>query len=222
MASSVGDVVAQLKAVIERIDKMAVASAHAQADAYEAHRRYAEASRGTDRSDLNNAVTITREAAEKAGRVARLLAEAKGSLVTYVNAIAPGSVLGGALSSGEMPSGGQLVEEAERRARRAEFAWRKQLKQADDVKDSLERVESGGKAVFNYFKDLRRSPGSDRVGTASPTEGPQLRPAPDPLHVDHPITATIMAAAATAVAAKSTWDHFKRRRAMKRKGEDET
>jgi hypothetical protein len=92
MASSVGDVVAQLKAVIERIDKMAVASAHAQADAGDSHGFYTEAGQGTNHPDVEIAVTNSREAAEKAGEVARFLTDATSSLATYLNQIAPGSM----------------------------------------------------------------------------------------------------------------------------------
>jgi hypothetical protein len=219
--TSVGDVVAQLRDVINRIDGAAVAATHAEADIRQAQGFYAEAKQGANDPDLNNAETEVREAGDKAGKIARLLAEASTHFAAYLNTIAPGTVSLDVPSQSVAPSGEQLLDQAAERARRAERAWRKQVESADNIKDGLEKAESGGKAVFNYYKQLQKPPGGT-ADSVRPVEEPQLRPAPDPLHIDNPITAAIMAAAAVAVAAKSVWDDFRARRLNGRESDDET
>ncbi|MFC6017556.1 hypothetical protein ACFP2T_15240 [Plantactinospora solaniradicis] len=87
-----GDVVAQIRTVLGLIDEAAVAAERAQRQAQQASAAYTEASRGTADRLMRTAVVDSRTAGEKAGKTARLLAEAAEHFTTYINVIAPGTV----------------------------------------------------------------------------------------------------------------------------------
>jgi hypothetical protein len=72
--------------------------------------------RHTSRSSRLDAAAITAssEGAAKAGKVARLLAEASGHFAAYANEIAPGSASTNSQAAEAAPSGEQLVREADR------------------------------------------------------------------------------------------------------------
>lgn len=218
MSGSAGEVVALLRQAIEHLDRAAATAMRAQADADQAHARYAEAARGTNHSRIRQATDESRTASEKAGKVARLLAEAATHLANYSNLIDPGSGPVRLASDQAKPSGEELVQEAERRARRADAAWRKQVRQAGDTEDTLKNAESGGRAVFNHFKRQPKPPGGTSAGTTAPLPEPALeRP-----NLDHPVTAVVMAAGALAVATKSIWNHFRNRQPRKRNDDHQT
>ncbi|MGX7670212.1 hypothetical protein [Plantactinospora sp. DSM 117369] len=90
--SSVGDVVAQFRTVLSQIDQAAVTAKHAQEQAEKAHATYTEVARGTADRSMRKAVVDSRTAGEKAGKTARLLAEAAEHFTAYVNIISPGTV----------------------------------------------------------------------------------------------------------------------------------
>ncbi|WP_326561273.1 hypothetical protein [Micromonospora sp. NBC_01796] len=217
MTASVGDVVAQLRAVLESLDAAVVTALRAQADADQAKAQFTEAATGTDHSMIRAAITASQAASEKVARYARLLAKANESLTTYLNTIAPGSAPTHQASNSATPTGEQIIQGAEQRARRADLAWRKQVQKADDAQDSLKTAETNAKDVFKYLKQQTNPPGESSTGTVAPEPPPaQERP-----QIDHPITAAVMAAGALAVVAKSIWNHGKNRRARKRDDDDQ-
>jgi hypothetical protein len=216
MTASVADIVAQLLQVRERLAAAAVTTMRAQADAEHAHGRYSEAGSGTEHPQIREAITDIRTASDKAARAARLLNEARSHLTKYLNKIAPGSANDSDVSDAEMPSGERLLSEAERRGRKADIIWRKQVKKAEDTESTLKQVEDGGKAVFSYFRQ-QQNPGTTSAGTSPPKPPPpQDRP-----QVDNPITAAIMATGAVAVAAKAAWNHIRKQRERKREDDDQ-
>lgn len=210
MSGRLGDLVAQLLAVRERLDRAVVTATRAQADAEQALAHLSTVGGGTSDRDLAAAVVDARTAGEKAGRYARLLATATEHLTTYINVIAPGSTPTNSPADTAAPSGERLVSEAERRGRRADIAWRKQLQKADDTEDSLKGAEKAAKDTFNYLKQQFGSGGSTSTGSKPPPTSPPDRP-----QVDNPITSAVMAAGALAVVAKSVWNHVRNRRRAK-------
>jgi hypothetical protein len=213
MSDGLDAVVAQLLDVRARLAASAVTAIRARADADQALAHYREASRGTDHPAMKQALADLMTAIDKAAKVGRVLTDAREHLTSYLNRIAPGSSSKDDRPS-ELapPSGEDLVRDAERRGRRADAAWRKQVQRADDTEDSLKSAEAGGKAVFNYFKRQEDPPGS--TGSATTTASPS--PIQHHAQVEHPVTAVIMAAGALAVATKSVWHHVRNRRKRKR------
>jgi hypothetical protein len=210
MSGPLDVVIARLKAAIEKLDTATITATRAQADAQQAHTHYADAGRGSTHPAIEGAKMESTTAAEKAGKVGRLLAETSTHLTAYVNTIAPGSISTGQ-SGAAMPSGEQLVSEAERRGRRADIAWRKQVKKAEDIEGNLQKAEDGAKEVIGFIKQKMSPPGGTSTGTVA--EPPALPP--DRPQIDHPVTAAVMAAGALAVVARSVWNHGKTRRARK-------
>lgn len=212
------EVVARILDVRNRLAEAAVTATRVGADAGQADRQYREAARGTDHPQLQEALTDIRMASEKAAKTARLLTEAQTHLTRYLNKIAPGTAPEQDVHESEMPSGERLVSEAERRGRKADILWRKQVRNAGDTEDTLKQVEDGGKAVFNFFRQQPSPPGTTSTGTVAPK--------PDQQHgrpqVDNPVTAVVMATGAIAVAAKSVWNYARARRARKRNDDDQT
>jgi hypothetical protein len=105
---SVGNVVAQFRTVLGIIDETAVNAKRVQEKAEQAKAAYAEASQGTADRSMRKAVVDSRTAAEKAGKIARLLSEAAEHLTAYVNIIAPGTVPPRASAPEATPQGDQL------------------------------------------------------------------------------------------------------------------
>jgi hypothetical protein len=68
-------IVTQLKAANEKLDTAASTATRAQADAQQAHTHYDNAGRGSTHPAIKGAKTESTTAAEKAGKVGRLLAE---------------------------------------------------------------------------------------------------------------------------------------------------
>ncbi|GAA2184395.1 hypothetical protein GCM10009848_09600 [Micromonospora lupini] len=162
---------------------------------------------------MSAAVADAEVARDKAGRYARLLADAARHITGYVNTIAPGAASSGP-DDAASPSGERLVTEAERRGRRADIAWRKQVQKADNTEDNLKKAETNAKEVFKFFKQ-------QQDGGTSGTTSPQSTPAHERPQVDSPVTAVVMAAGALAVTAKAIWNHGKARRARKRDDDDQ-
>ncbi|MCG5460014.1 hypothetical protein PSH03_005812 [Micromonospora sp. PSH03] len=214
MSGSIAELVAQLLAVHGKLDTAAVTALRARTDAEQALAHLAEAQRGSADRGLNAAVADAKVARDKAGRYARLLAEAARHITGYVNTIAPGAAPTESAGDNASPGGERLLTEAERRGRRADIAWRKQVQKADNTEDSLKNAETNAKAVFKFFKQ-------QQDGATSGTTSPQPTPAHERPQVDNPVTAVVMAAGALAVTAKAVWNHGKARRARKRDEDDQ-
>jgi ABC-type transporter Mla subunit MlaD len=209
MTASIGDVVAQLRATIDALDEAAVQARRAGTDANNAATSYANIGQDITNPAIRNATTNARTAAEKLDKISRLLAEAANAYTTYANDIAPGSAPTRQALDGAEPSGPQLVEETQNRARRAESFLRKNVRKADDVQDSLTNTEKGTKAAFKHFKHTASGP---HGGTSTSTVKPIPRMQSSNPHVDNPVTAAIMATGAIAVATRALWNHHKKRK----------
>ncbi|WFE44572.1 hypothetical protein [Verrucosispora sp. WMMD1129] len=216
MSGSIAELVAQLLAVRGNLDAAAVTALRARTDAEVALARLIEVQRGSNDKRLRAAVTDAEVARDKAGRYARLLSEAARNITAYVNTIAPGAAPTEP-DDVASPSGERVVTEAERRGRRADIAWRKQVQKADDTEDSLKNAEASAREVFKFFKQH----GDGQGGTTSGTTSPGPTPGQDRPHVDNPVTAAVMAAGALAVTVKAIWNHGKARRARKRDNNDQ-
>jgi hypothetical protein len=207
MTTSVADVLAQLRELLAVIDQAAVTAARAQTDAQEAQRAYHEAGTGTKNTHINQAITQARTAGEKTGKIARLLGEAASAYADYINTIAPGTLPARHSAPEAMPTGEQLLDEAEERGRRADAIWRRQTKSADDMQDTLENAEKGARAFFSHHKDLQPPTGQTTASTGMPHVDSD-HPRPD---IDNPLAAIAMAAAGLAVAARGLWSYKKKR-----------
>jgi hypothetical protein len=212
MGEPLVEVLGQLRNLLGMIDEAAAQALHAQADAQEAHASYHEAAIGSRHPQLARAVVDSRTAGEKAGKTARLLAEAANAFADYIEMIAPGTVPSRRAEPGAMPGGEALLDQAEDRARRADAFWSKQVKKADDGQDSLENAEKGARAFFTHQKKMPDAPGATGTSTGTPVVAQQN----DGTQVDNPIAAVAMAVAAAAVAVKAFSNHKKKRRADQR------
>lgn len=151
-------------------------------------------------------IVDSRTAAQKAGKTARLLAEAGNAFTEYINTIAPGTVPAGYSVPETMPDGEALLTEAAERGRRADVAWRKQVQKAGDGKDSLENLEHDTRSFFAHHKNLQRPSGGTAVSVGRPVVQHQIRGD----QVDNPIAATAMMVAAGATAVKAILDRKRR------------
>lgn len=208
MTEPLVEVLGQLRDLLGKIDDAAVRALHAQADAQEAHAAYREAATGTRHPQMTRALVDARTAGEKAGKTARLLAEAGNAFADYISKIAPGTVPERRSVASAMPGGKVLLDESEDRGRRADAFWRKQVKKADDGQDSLENAEKGARAFAGHHKRLPDAPSATGTSTGTPVVARQ----DDGMQVDNPIAAVAMALAATAVAVKAFSNHKKKRR----------
>jgi hypothetical protein len=116
MTATIGEVVAQMRVVIEQLDSAVITCSRAQRDASQAETRYRDAGGGGGHPRLREAMAESRIAGDKAGKAARLLAEATNHFSTYLNIIAPGSVPDRRPSEAALPSGERINREAETRA----------------------------------------------------------------------------------------------------------
>ncbi|MFI6758762.1 hypothetical protein ACIBF5_06405 [Micromonospora sp. NPDC050417] len=114
--SSVGDVVGQLRAVIERLDQITISASRAEAEVADAKTSLTQAATGADHHEIQSAISEATTAAEKSAKVARLLATAAKHLSNYVNVIAPGSAPKQSSSSESMPSDEQLIQQGDQAA----------------------------------------------------------------------------------------------------------
>ncbi|MFY1689472.1 hypothetical protein [Plantactinospora sp. WMMB782] len=191
--TSVGEVVAQLKAVVERLDRAVVTAGRGQTETGQARDLFAEVGQGSDHRLIRTAVTASSEAAAKSGKAARLLAEAAGHLAAYANVIAPGSAISKDQATDAGPSGERLVSEAERVERGLRGFSRR-------VAQKAESAGEAGKKLVDFLAESKPS------GTASTTQ--QLPPTPrNPTTAGTPGDAAealvVTAAAVVAVALKS-------------------
>jgi hypothetical protein len=209
--TSVGDVVAQLREVIERLDRSVTAAGRVQAEAAQAQSSFTEAGQGTDHPRIRQAVMESRTAGEKAGKVARLLAEAGSHLAAYVNVIAPGSAPS---RDQALPTGDQLVREAEDKGNNVDRFIRRHVKKADQTEGNLQNTETvATEGLKKLVKIYKSQPGY--AGTHTPTPQP---PPIDRPQVEHPGTAIAIVAGAAAVGVRQIWIKIKDRHERKNRG----
>jgi hypothetical protein len=118
----------------------------AQERAEEAYVAYREAGTGSSHPQIRKTVADARTAGEKAGEIARLLAEAANAYADHVNIIAPGTVPARSSASGAMSSGEEILSQAgEQGAKKFGRATRKLTDGAgelgDMAKDLVQFVE---------------------------------------------------------------------------------
>ncbi|MET8257529.1 hypothetical protein ACFYPG_13715 [Micromonospora sp. NPDC005553] len=211
--TSVGEVVAHLVAIRANLDSAAVTASRAQADAEQALAHLAEVRRGGTNQRLADAAADAEVARDKAGRYARLLADAARHISAYVNVIAPGVAPIEPSVDASAPSGERLVTEAEARGSKADILWRRQVQKADDTEDALKSSESGANQFYKFLRQDNR--GGSSTSTAS------HGPAQESAQIDNPVTALVMAAGALAVIAKAMWNYGQTRRARRRDSDDQ-
>lgn len=166
------EVVAQLRELITEIDKTAVMAMSAQEKAREACGSYQEAATGTDHPEMRSAVADARTAGEKAGKVARLLAEAANAFSDYLNEIAPGSAPSRRHAADVMPTGEDLWAAA-----REEGGGKKFGKFTRKLSNSASDLGGAAKNLVQFVE--RIPPGS--TGTVKPaTEAIPDTPAASP------------------------------------------
>lgn len=111
MTASVGDIIRRLGTVIGELDRVSMRTTAVQLDAGRAHECFVNAGVGSRHPYLETAKREAQTAAEKAGRVARLLAEAATALTTYAEHIAPGALASHASSPPTgLPSGDEVIK----------------------------------------------------------------------------------------------------------------
>ncbi|MDG4763616.1 hypothetical protein O7632_05745 [Solwaraspora sp. WMMD406] len=199
-------VIAQMQQAKDQLAEAAVRAMRAKGDFDEAYKLYFQLSEGSANPDISRAASEAQIAAAKAGRYANLLDRAQRHYQAYFAKVAPAA---GFKEPSGMPSGEELISDTDRRRRRQDALWSRQVQKADDIQDSFTNAESHAKAVF---KSLPDPPGA----TSSHPVKADPSPVADRVEVDNPITAAAMAAGAMAVAAKSIWQGVKKRRERKR------
>ncbi|MBM0203695.1 hypothetical protein JNW90_11670 [Micromonospora sp. STR1s_5] len=215
MSGSIAEVVAQLLAVREKLDTAAVTALRARTDAEQALAHLAGVQRGSADRGLSAAVADAKVARDKAGRYARLLAEAARHITVYVNTIAPGAASSGPVNEAS-PSGERLVEEAEGRSRKAEAFLRRHIRKADDSEDTLKQTEQ---SITTGLRELQKSfKGSGSSGSTTSTSASPGTPVDRP-QLEHPVTSVIMAAGAVVVGLRGVWNMAKKRRERKQSDE---
>ncbi len=175
MSASVAEVLAQLRELLGVIDQAAVTALRAQTDARHAQTAYQEAGTGTQNTDINQAIALVRTAAEKAGRVAHLLAGAATAYADYINTIAPGTAPTRQSAPEAMPTGEELVTEAGQRSSRFNSWLRRTSGKADDlqdgVSDATKNIGEGTKAVGEAVRHrVDPHPAGHATTTGSPHE----------------------------------------------------
>lgn len=214
MNGLVAEVVAQLNAAIQRLDTLAVTAEHAQQEIGQGHRRFVEISQGTDNQDCRTAVTQSRTAANKAGRLARLASNAAGHLAAYANVVAPGATPNRNSAGEASPSGERLATEAENRGSRAEAFLRRHVKKADETEGNLQNAE---KAATTGFRELVQQVKGGSGSTSTSTTQPKPAAPADRPQLEHPVASVIMAAGAVAVGLKGLWNMAKKHQERKRR-----
>jgi hypothetical protein len=166
--TSLGDVVAQLRAIIEHLDQSAVSAGRAEAEVADAHASFTQAATGTDHADIRRAIDEGRAAREKAAKVARLLANAADHLATYINVIAPGAAPTRSSEPESVPSGEQLLQQSDRAAN----SFRRLSKRV------MQNAESAGETAkkLTDFLNAARPQGTSATA-ARPEPPPQATPA---------------------------------------------
>ncbi|MFV2105904.1 hypothetical protein [Micromonospora sp. LOL_015] len=206
MSAGMEQVIAQMRRAKDQLAEAAVTAMRAKADFDEAYKLYFQLSEGSANPNISRAASEAQTAAAKAGRYANLLDRAQRHYQAYFARVAPAA---GFNEPSGMPSGESLLSDSDRRRRRQDAFWNRQVQKADDIQDAFANAETHAKAIF---KSLPEPPGatSSNPVKVEPAHGV------DRVEVDNPITAAAMAAGAMAVAARSIWQGAKKRRERKR------
>ncbi|MEU7752130.1 hypothetical protein AB0B57_19905 [Micromonospora sp. NPDC049101] len=177
MSGSLGDVVAQLRSAIDTLQSAAVVAHRAQSDAEEANAHYAQAARGTRHPELTGAVTESKTAGEKAGKLARLISEAADRIGDYSNVIAPGSAPATQPSDSATPSGEDLLAETvERESARKNVAsfLSTMTRKVEDVQDNTQKSVAAAREAFTIIRGPQGPSGAHQPGTTTPTVSPPV------------------------------------------------
>ncbi|MEU7839458.1 hypothetical protein AB0B39_00650 [Micromonospora sp. NPDC049114] len=177
MSGSLGDVVAQLRKAIDTLHSAAVVAQRAQADAEEAKSYYAQAAQGSSHPDLTGAVTESRTAGEKAGKLARLITEAADRIGTYSNVVAPGSAPTQQPTDSATPSGKDLLAETvERESARKNVAsfLSTMTRKVEDVQDNTQKSVAAAREAFTIVRGPQGPSGAQQPGTTTPAAGPTV------------------------------------------------
>jgi hypothetical protein len=172
MSGTVADIIAQLAQASTGLSSAAATALRAQQDAIEAHQALTKASTGAAAPPVTNATTEWKTAADKAGKVARLLLQAAVHLNAYSNVIEPGSAPTEVAITG--PTGEELLADTARRseARRGAGSFLDRLaRRTEDLQDAGKTTGDVGKASFDILRDFTAPPSGSQstTGTSPPT-----------------------------------------------------
>ncbi|MEW2428273.1 hypothetical protein AB0877_09685 [Micromonospora sp. NPDC047644] len=177
MSGSIGEVVAQLRSAIDTLHSAAVVARRAQADAEQANTHYTHAAQGSRHPELTGAVTESKTAGEKAGKLARLITEAADRVAAYSNAVAPGSAPTTQPSDSATPSGEDLLAETVERdsARRNVASFLSTMtRKVEDVQENTQKSVAAAREAFTIIRGPQGPPGAQQAGTATPAVGPTV------------------------------------------------
>ncbi|MFY1698073.1 hypothetical protein [Solwaraspora sp. WMMA2101] len=158
MTSSVGEVIAVLRQILDDLDGAAVEAKTAQKSAATGSQHYQTALEGADGSHATTALAQAGEAAAKSGKIARLIAEAATEISEYANRIAPGSVPTRTSPTGGVPSGEALAKAGHRKGSLAAKA----LGRVGQVRSSDDGLQHFGK-LGGILQDAAKGSGGTAV-----------------------------------------------------------
>ena len=143
----------------------------AKADAEHGHDQYAEAARGTTHPRLQQAMADMRIVGDKSARIARLLNKARDHVTAYLNRIAPGAVRDGGSHAGAMPTGEQLLADAQRRANQSERGQlsRRAVKNVENIQDSTKTATELGEMGVKILRSPSGPKGAQSTSTTTPS-----------------------------------------------------
>ncbi|MFV2008491.1 MULTISPECIES: hypothetical protein [unclassified Micromonospora] len=170
MAGTVAEVIAQLARASTGLSSAAATALRAQQEVTDAHQALSAASAGASAHAVTNATAEWETAADKAGKVARLLMEAVGHLNAYANRIARGSAPDEPMLTG--PTGEELLADTTKRseAQRNVGGFLGRLaRKSDDVQDSAKTMGEVAEKVAQVIRTPAGSGGTQSAGTSSPS-----------------------------------------------------
>ncbi|MFY1635296.1 hypothetical protein ACN27F_18815 [Solwaraspora sp. WMMB335] len=170
MAGTVAEVIAQLARASTGLSSAAATALRAQQEVIDAHQSLSAASAGASARAVRNATAEWKTAADKAGKVARLLMEAVGHLNAYANRIAPGSAPTEPTLTG--PTGEELLADTTKRseAQRNVGGFLGRLaRKSEDVQDSAKTMGEVAEKVTQVIRTPAGSGGTQSAGTTSPS-----------------------------------------------------
>jgi len=165
-------VVAQLLELRERLAATAVIAMRAKADAEHGHDQYADAATGTANPRLRQAKADMKIVGDKSARIARLLNKARDHVTAYVNWIAPGAVQDDESLASAMPTGEQLLADAENRASAKASVnsfLRRAVKNVENIQDSTKTVTELGETGVKILHGPSRPKGAQSAGATTPS-----------------------------------------------------
>jgi hypothetical protein len=170
MAGTVDEVIAQLARASAGLSSAAATALRAQQDVIDAHQALSDASVGASAHAVTNATGEWETAADKAGKVARLLMEAVRHLNAYSNRIAPGSAPDEPMLTG--PTGDELLADTTRRSdarRGAGNFFSKMARKSEDVQDTGKSMVELGQEAIRVLGGPRGPSGAQTSHTGTPS-----------------------------------------------------